>query len=643
MTTATAPVEKLEFKTELKQLLHIITHSLYSHREIFLRELISNASDAINKIKFDALAHEELLEENKDWKIKIIPNRESNTLTISDNGIGMSREGIIDQLGTIAKSGTRAYLEHLRQQNTAGRPDLIGQFGVGFYSAFMVADRVTVLSRPAPYPTLPPSEGGRVGWGGVRWESEGQGEFTVEPVEKPTRGTDVVLHLKEDAKEFLDEWRLRELVRKFSNFIEHPVVMDVEKEEGDNKEITEETLNARAAIWLRPKKEVTTEEYREFYQQISGLMDEPARVIHYNAEGQQEYKVLLFIPSHRPFEMDWGGEPKVGPRLYIQRVLIMEHCETLLPPYLRFVKGVVDSSDLPLNISREILQQNPLLERIRNDLVRTVLKELGAFKEDENEKYVTWYKALGDVLKEGVARDWSNREKLADLLLFESMKTPAGQYTTLAKYVEAMPAEQKEIWFLIGDSREQIENSPYLEVFKSRGQDVLLLTDPIDEFVVSSFHEYKGKQLKGVDRGELEQDKSEEKDKSEQFKGLLEYAKKALPEVSDVRLSRRLKESAACLVASDGGVTAHKERLLQRMGRENLGEAAKRVLELNAEHPAVVALRELHARTPDDVRLEGYLRLLYDQAVIAEGSKVKDPAALARRINELLARDASST
>jgi molecular chaperone HtpG len=632
MTTATAPAEKLEFRTELKQLLHIITHSLYSHREIFLRELISNASDAINKIKFDALAHEELLEDNKDWKIKIIPDHDSNTLTISDNGIGMSREGIIDQLGTIAKSGTRAYLEHLRQQNAASRPDLIGQFGVGFYSAFMVADKVTVVSRTAGDPKQ-----------GVRWESEGQGEFTVEPVEKPSRGTDVVLHLKEDAKEFLDEWRVRELVRKFSNFIEHPVVMDVEKEEGDKKETVEETLNARAAIWLRPKKEVTTEEYREFYQQISGLMDEPARVIHYNAEGQQEYKVLLFIPSHRPFEMDWGGEPKVGPRLYIQRVLIMEHCETLLPSYLRFVKGVVDSSDLPLNISREILQQNPLLERIRNDLVRTVLKELSAFKEDEYEKYVTWYKALGDVLKEGVARDWSNREKIADLLLFESMMTPAGQYTTLDKYVEGMPAEQKEIWFLIGDSREQIENSPYLEVFRSRGQDVLLLTDPIDEFVVSSFHEYKGKQLKAVDRGELEQEKSEEKDKAEQFKGLLEYAKKTLPDVSDVRLSRRLKESASCLVAGDGGVTAHMERLLLRMGRENLGEAAKRILELNAEHPAVLALRELHARTPDDARLEGYVRLLYDQAVIAEGSKVKDPAAHARRINEMLARDATNS
>jgi molecular chaperone HtpG len=638
MTTATAPLEKLEFKTELKQLLHIITHSLYSHREIFLRELISNASDALNKIKFDALAHEELLEDNKDWKIKIIPDAESNTLTISDNGIGMSREGVIDQLGTIAKSGTRAYLEHLRQQNAASRPDLIGQFGVGFYSAFMVADKVTVITRQAGDPKH-----------GVRWESDGQGEFSVEPVEKPARGTDVILHLKDDAKEFLDSWRLRELVKKFSNFIEHPVVMDVEKAseasdgpgEGEKKETVEETLNARAAIWLRPKKEVTAEEYTEFYRQIAGGMDEPARVIHYSAEGQQEYKVLLFIPSQRPFEMDWGGELKIGPRLYIQRVLIMENCETLLPPYLRFVKGVVDSSDLPLNISREILQQNPLLERIQKDLVRSVLKELGAMKEDEFDKYLSFYKALGDVLKEGVSRDWTNREKVADLLLFESMKTEAGKYTTLEKYVEAMPADQKEIFFLIGDSRMQIENSPYLEVFRTRGQDVLLLTDSIDEFVVSALREYKGKTLKGVDRGELDQEKSDEqKAKEEQFKTLLEFCKKTLPEVSDVRLSRRLKESAACLVAADGGVTAHMERLMHRMGREDLGDASKRVLELNADHLAVAALRELQERTPDDARLESHVRLLYDQAVIAEGSKVKDPAALARRINELLTRDA---
>jgi len=638
MAETTAHAEKLEFKTELKQLLHIITHSLYSHREIFLRELISNASDAINKIKFDSLAHEDVLEDNKDWKIKIIPDREKGTLTVSDNGIGLSRDAAVDQLGTIAKSGTRAFLEQLRTQNVANRPDLIGQFGVGFYSAFMVADRVTVVSRPAGDPKQ-----------GVRWESEGQGEFTVETVEKPGRGTEVILHLKDDAKEFLDEWRLRELVKKFSNFIEHPVVMDIEKaspvasapgEEG-KKEVVEETLNAREAIWLRQKREVKPEEYAEFYKQIAGDTEEPARVLHYGVEGAQEYKVLLFLPGHRPFEMDWG-ETKVGPRLYVQRVLIMDHCEELLPPYLRFVKGVVDSSDLPLNVSRELLQQNPLLEKMRDEIVRSVLKELAAMKDDEHDKYVSFYRALGDVLKEGVGRDWNNREQLADLLLFESMKTEAGKYTTLAQYVEAMRAEQKEIFYLIGETREQIEHSPYLEVFRSRGQDVLLLTDTIDEFMVSGLREYKGKHLKPVDRGDLDEDRdtSKSKEEGERFKGLLDYLKSKLDEVSEVRLSKRLKESAACLVAPQWGMTAHMERLMQRMGRAELAAGSKRALEINPEHPAVVAMRDLHEKKADDARLEAYARLLYDQAVLAEGSKVKDPSAFARRINELLARDA---
>jgi molecular chaperone HtpG len=625
----TATPEKMEFRTELKQLLHIITHSLYSHPEIFLRELISNASDAINKVKFDSLANEEALEGNKDWKISIRPDKEAGTLTISDNGVGMSRETVVQQLGTIAHSGTRAYLEKLREQNAAGRPDLIGQFGVGFYSAFMVADKVVVLSRPAGDPKA-----------GVRWESDGQGEYTVESIEKPARGTDVILHLKDDAKEFLDSWRLSELVKKFSNFIEHPVVMDVEKTEGEEKKIVEETLNARAAIWLRPKKEVTPEEYRDFYQQLASAGDEPSKIIHYAAEGQHEYKVLLFIPTRRPFEMEWGGsEVKAGPRLYIQRVLIMDHCEALLPAYLRFVKGVVDCTDLPLNISREILQQNPVLERIQKDLVRTVLKELGTMKEDEYDKYLVFYRSLGDVLKEGVGRDWANREKVADLLLFESMNTPAGEFTTLAKYIEAMPEDQKEIYYLIGDSREQIEHSPYLEVFRGKGQDVLLLTDPIDEFVASSLREFKGKTLRAVDRGELEETKPDA-EKTERFKGLLEFCKKTLPEVSDVRLSQRLKDSASCLVATDSGMTAHMERLLERMGREGMGGAAKRVLELNADHPAIEALRVLHEKSADDPRLAEYVHLIHEEAMLAEGSKVKDPAAFARRINDMIARDA---
>src|SRR5829696_1166001 len=371
------PAETLEFKTELKQLLHLITHSLYSNREIFLRELVSNASDAINKIKFDWLAHEERLEGNKDWKIRLIPNKEAGTLTVSDNGIGMNRDTIVDHLGTIAKSGTRAFLETLRQQEGQVRPDLIGQFGVGFYSAFMVADKVTVISRTAGSPA-----------DGVRWESAGQGEFSVEPHEKADRGTDVILHLKEDAKEFLDPWTLRSLVKRYSDFIEHPVVMDVEKKAGDKTETVEETLNAQTALWLRNKSEVQPEEYDAFYEQIANDPQRPARVIHYTAEGKTEFKVLAFIPARKPFSFTWE-EPK-GLKLYIQRVLIMDSCDGLLPQYLRFVRGVVDSADLPLNISRELLQNNPLLERIQRNVVTNVLEGLEALKNTEYDKYVTF-------------------------------------------------------------------------------------------------------------------------------------------------------------------------------------------------------------------------------------------------------------
>jgi molecular chaperone HtpG len=630
MTVTTAPTEKLEFKAELKQLLHLITHSLYSHKEIFLRELISNASDAINKIKFDSLQHDELLEGNKDWKIRIIPDKAAGTLTVSDNGIGMTREGAVQDLGTIARSGTRAFLESLKAAEAQGRPELIGQFGVGFYSAFMVADRVTVVSRAAGDPKQ-----------GVKWESDGQGEFTVETVEKPTRGTDVTLHLKADEKEFLDGYQLRQVIKKFSDFIEHPIVMDVEKTEGGKKEVVEETLNSRKAIWLRSKSENTPEEYNAFYRQISNDYADPARVIQYTAEGVQEFKVLLFLPAHRPLDFMWG-EHKWGLRLYVQRVLIMDHCEALLPPYLRFVKGVVDSSDLPLNISREMLQQNPLLERIQKDVTKSVLKALADMKADEYDKYVAFYREFGAVLKEGVGRDRANREKIADLLLFESLKTEPGRYTTLEKYVAAMPDGQKEIYYLIGESRDLLDHSPYLEAFRARGQDVLLLTDPIDEFMAPNLGRYRGKELKAADQGELEGDKgSASNEEQEKYKALLEYLKSKLPEVSDVRLSGRLKESAACLVADAGAMTAHLERLMQRMGRgEELG-ASKRVLELNGGHPAVVALRALYEKEPSGPRVEDYGRLLYDQAVIAEGSKVKDPLAFARRINDLLVKDAA--
>jgi molecular chaperone HtpG len=621
--------ETLQFKTELKQLLHLITHSLYSHKDIFLRELISNASDAIDTIRFQSLTKLELAEDNTDWKIKLIPDEKNRTLTISDNGVGMSKDSIVENLGTIAKSGTRAFLENLKTADVKDRPELIGQFGVGFYSAFMVADKVTVVSRMAG----PKNEG-------VRWVSDGQGDFSVETVDKETRGTDVILHLKEEDKEFLQPWRLREIVKKYSDFVEHPIVMDIEKEQDGKKQTVEETLNSRKAIWLRPRSQITPQEYNDFYKHLSHDFQDPAKVIQYTAEGAIEFKALLYLPAHRPFDLLWWDGKRRGLQLYIQRVFIMDDCEALLPPYLRFVKGVVDSPDLPLNVSREILQQSAPLEKIKSNLVTKILRTLEEMKNEEYDAYVKFFKELGMVLKEGVSQDWTNREKIADVLLFESTKTEPGQFTTLGKYVLAMPADQKEIYFLIGESRELLENSPYLETFKSKGQEVLLLTDPVDEFVVQGLPEYKGKRLKAVDRGDLDQAAVDE-GKKKAFQPLLDFMKEKLPEVKDVRLSHRLRESAACLVADEGEVSAHMERLMRKIGRGDELPESKRILEVNADHPAVAAMQQLFARDAKDERLEKYSRLLYDQAVIAEGSKVKDPAAFAQRINELVAKDAS--
>ncbi len=625
--------ETLEFKAELKQLLHLITHSLYSDRDIFLRELISNASDAINKARFDALANADKLEGNTDWKVKLTPDKTAGTLTISDNGIGMSRQEVIDNLGTVAQSGTKAFLEATKLAGKSGdAPGLIGQFGVGFYSAFMVADKVTVVTRALGAPSGEAS----------RWESDGQGTYTLEPCEKPARGTDVILHLKEDAKQFLDSWALRRLVRKFSDFLEHPVVMDVEKEvgEGDEKkkETSEEVLNSRKAIWLRNKSEVKAEEYEEFYKGLAHDTDPPADVIHYAAEGKTEFKVLCFVPAQKPFGFDYE-EPVAGLRLYVQRVLIMERCEQLLPSYLRFVKGVVDSSDLPLNVSRELLQQNPLLDTIQKSVVKNVLEALAGMKNLEYEKYLTFYKAFGGVLKEGIARDWANRDKVADLLLFESATTEPWKFTTLAQYVENMPTDQTEIAYLTGESAEQLRRSPYLEAFRAKGRDVLLLTEPIDEFVIPQLGEYKGKKLVAADRAGDTGTGDVPAGVKESFAPLLSFFKEKLPEAADVRLTNRLTDSAACLVADANALSAHMERLMERMGRDAPG-GAKRVLELNPNHATVEAVRALHASNSADPRLELYARLLFEQAVIAEGSKVPDPVAFANRVNDLIARDA---
>ena len=636
MTAATeAAPQRMEFRTELKQLLDLIIHSLYTKKEIFLRELISNAADAIDKLRFEGLKQPELLgDEGSEGKIRLIPDESAGTLTVSDNGIGMSREAIVENLGTIARSGTRAFLETLKQAGAENRPELIGQFGVGFYASFMVADRVTVLSRPA----------GGAASDGVKWESDGQGQFSVEPHEKPTRGTDVILHLRDDAKEFLDPWRLREIVKRYSDYIEHPVVLEVEKEKDGKTTREDETLNSRQAIWLRPRTEVKPEEYAAFYRQVSHDDDEPLRTIHVVAEGgATDFRALLFLPRKRGWDWMAGPEKKSSVDLYVRRVLIQHENEQVVPPYLRFVKGVVDATDLPLNVSRETLQHDPRLGKSRTGVVGRVLKTLEEMKSEAYEKdYLPFYQEFGGYLKEGVGQDFANRERLADLLLFESTKTDARddskRFTTLAQYVASMPADRKEIYYLVGESRGLIEHSPYLEAFRARGDEVLLLTDPVDEYLVSALHEYKGKRLKAVDRADAPAAEVD-KEKLEQFKPLLETLKaKLADEVKDVRLSGRLKDSAAVLVADEGAVGAHLERLLQRMGRGEELPPTKRTLELNPDHPAVQALRALREKDADDPRVEAYGRLLYQQAVVAEGSRIKDPASFARRVNELIAK-----
>lgn len=627
MTEAT--VEKREFKSELRQILNIITHSLYSHKEIFLRELISNASDAIDKIRFNSLQNEVLLEGNRDWKIKLTADLAAGTLTVSDNGVGMSHDAIIDNLGTIARSGTREFLDTLKQTETAARPELIGQFGVGFYSAFMVADKVTVVSRAAGEAQA------------VRWISDGLGEFTLETVAKESRGTDVTLHLKEEEHEFLQEWRLGAVVKQFSDFIEHPIVMDVEKQgEKDEKTLTEKTLNSRKALWLRSKSDVTPEEHTAFYHQISGDFEDPAKVIHYAAEGALEFKALLYIPKRKSFDLQFG-ETKVGPKLYINRVQITDHCEQLLPAYLRFVKGVVDCSDLPLNVSREMLQHNPMLEKIQKSLVKNIFQALEEMKTSDYEAYVSVFQELGGILKEGLGRDLANREAIANLLLFESLRTEKGKQLSLAQYVAAMPTDQTDIYFMTGEDRTTLEHAPSLEAFRHRGWDVLLLTEPIDEFVFPMLPEYQGKPLKAADRNAPElpaEDQKKVEEATETFKPLLTLLAEMLGGLKEVRLSKRLKESAACLVPDEGAMGAHLERLMQKLGKAE-GGPSPRILELNPEHPAVQSLLMIHAGNPADPRIETHGRLLYDQAVLTEGSRLADPSDFVRRINELLIKD----
>jgi len=639
---------KRKFKAEVQQVLDIVVHSLYSHREIFLRELISNASDAIDRARFESLSNKDILEDDPEWKIKLAADKDAKTLTISDNGLGMAADQIDECIGTIANSGTRRFLEEMKKQNKSG-PELIGQFGVGFYSAFMVADKVTVLTRQAGAPDQ-----------ATRWESDGSGTYTVESATKETRGTAITIHLKDDADEFLEEWRIRKIVKQYSDFVEYPIVMDIEREEverdEDGKEIEgaerkktvkEETLNSCKAIWTRPKSEIKEDEYKEFYRHVSHDFQDPYETIHWSVEGTTEFRALLYLPKKSTFDMFMPETRKRGIHLYIKRVFITDDCEFLMPQYLRFMKGVVDSSDLPLNVSREVLQDNRMTRLIQSNLVKKVLDTLGDKKEKDRDGYTEFFKEFGAVLKEGAHSDFANREKISDLLLYETSKTEAGKPISLAEYVERMPEDQDHIYYIVGDSRQALENSPHLETFRSHDTEVLLMTEPIDEWVVQSMPAYKEKTLKPIDRGDIDLDtggdaeeKAEERKKAEEeLKPLTDAIKEALGDkVKEVRLSNRLTESACCLAGDEHAMGIHMERIMKAMHEDM--PPSRRILELNPAHAVIKTLEALHAKDAENAKIAEYAELLYDQAALTAGIPVDDPLQFARRVSNLMNAEA---
>lgn len=632
-------VERMEFKTEVSQLLHLVVHSLYSHPEIFLRELISNASDAIDKIRYQSLTDSGLAEGDDQWRIKLIPDKTAGTLTVSDNGIGMTHEELITNLGTIAKSGTKEFLTSL--QENKDNLNLIGQFGVGFYSSFMAADKVEVVSRP-------PKERA------FRWISDGQNGFDLAPTDKTSRGTDVILHLKADAKKYLEEFELRGLVKKYSDFVEFPIVMDVERSEiprdaegkpvaGAKAEtrIETETLNSQKAIWSKAKNQVTPEEYNEFYRHLSHDFSEPLEVIHYHAEGTIEFKALLYIPGQAPFDL-FLKDASLGLNLYINRVFIMTDAKHLIPPYLRFLRGVVDTRDLPLNVSRELLQQNAQLEKISKNIVGKVLSALKEMKDKDFEKYLKFYHAFGNVLKEGLHYDAERRETISELLLFESTKTKPGEYRTLDQYVQDMPAAQKSIYFLAAEDRNQALASPHLEAYRARNWEVLLLLEPIDEIVIPDLFEFKHKPLKSAAKGEVDLSdeekqklEGEQKQARERHGDLLSFIQRQLEaDVKEVRFSALLTDSPARIVPDELAMNKSLREIWKAMGREI--PETKYVLELNPAHPLVARMQALLPQAAESDDLADTIKLLYDQSLLAAGLKVKDMAEFSRRLTKLM-------
>jgi len=617
--------ETLGFQTEVRQLLKLMIHSLYSNREIFLRELVSNASDANDRLRFESIAQPGLMGSDSDLRIWIDADREKGTITIRDNGIGMTREEAIAHLGTIAKSGTSEFFKSLSgdQQKDS---QLIGQFGVGFYSAFIVADRVEVLSRKAGAPED----------AGVRWESSADGEFTVETVTRAERGTAVTLHLKEDAKEFADAWRLRSLIRRYSDHISFPVLM---RKEGEAS-IEYEAVNQAKALWTRPRSEITDDEYKQFYQHVSHDHTEPLAWSHNRVEGKREYTSLLYIPGRAPFDL-WQRDAARGLKLYVKRVFIMDDAEQFLPLYLRFVKGVVDSGDLPLNVSRELLQHDPEVEAIRSGLTRRVLDMLARLANDEPEKYRTVWKEFGAVLKEGLAEDRANRDKLMPLLRFASTREEGNEPTvSLKQYVERMQPGQERIYYVIADSVDAARASPYIEQLKDRNIEVLLLGDRIDEWVMGQLDEFEGKKFKDAVRGDLElgplageADKAKQEEAQKESKALLKRVKDVVGDrVSEVRTSTRLKDSPSVLVLGEDELGSSMRRVLLAAGQKP--PESKPALELNVSHPLVKYLDGVS----DQEQFSEIAQLLYDQAALAEGGQLSNPTAYVQRLNRVLVR-----
>ncbi len=625
-----AQSETLNFQTEVTQLLKLVTHSLYSNSEIFLRELISNASDAADKLRFEALGDNALFENDSELKIWVTFDKDAKTITIRDNAIGMSREEVIDHLGTIAKSGTAEFLKNLTQDK-AKDSQLIGKFGVGFYSAFVVADKVVVKTRRA----------GMKADQGVYWESNGEGQFTVENREKANRGTEIILHLKKDAEEFLDSFRLRNIITKYSDHISLPIVMEEEEEKDGNKTLVEKTVNQAQALWTLPKSKIKDEQYRELYKHIAHDFEDPLIWSHNKVEGKLEYTSLLYVPQRAPFDL-WNRESVKGIKLYVKRVFIMDDAEQLLPVYLRFVKGIVDSNDLPLNVSREILQNSQVIEKIRTACSKRVLDMLEKLAQDDSEKYQKFWKNFGQVLKEGPAEDYANRESIAKLLRFASTHQESAEQTiSLDDYISRMKPGQDKIYFITADSFAAAKNSPHLEIFKQKNIEVLLLFDRIDEWLMSHLNEYAGKQFQSVAKGDIAIDKVEGEQKAEttkedenttkEMESVLKQLKEVLAEkVKEVRISHRLTDSPACLVAAEEAMSLHLQNMLKAAGQEV--PDMPMIFEINPKHALIQRLKS----ETDDARFRNWAEILYNQSLLAQGAVLKDPGQYVKQINQLL-------